>query len=60
MPKTPTGEPMPHRRNDPITPPADPAPARWRVSSYCGASNTCVALAPAPRANRDRRDGDAA
>ncbi|WP_165964556.1 DUF397 domain-containing protein [Actinomadura sp. KC216] len=51
---------MPHRRNDPITPPADPAPARWRVSSYCGASNTCVALAPAPRANRDRRDGDAA
>ncbi|WP_067805678.1 DUF397 domain-containing protein [Actinomadura formosensis] len=47
---------MPHRRNDRTTPPT--APDRWRVSSHCGASNTCIALAPAPAgvAIRDQAD----
>lgn len=51
---------MPHPRNhhsdssDRTTAPT--GPARWRVSSYCGASNTCVAVAPAGPAGVAVRD----
>lgn len=38
----------------------NPTPARWRTSSYCGASNTCVALASAPAGVSIRDQADPA